>query len=305
MIERAAPTDASVLISGERGTGKAFVARTIHELSPRAAHPYVAINCAAIPEGLLEREIFGHEQGADTGAVERRQGCFELDRHGTLYLDELADMATAIQAQLLRVVQERSFCRLGGHREQPVDVRLIAATSVNARAPVARGSLREDLFYRINVLTVTMPPLCDRREDIPLLVRAFAEEFGERDGAAIRTLTYEAMRTLERYFWPGNIRELRNVIERAMILATGDIIDVEHPPPDMLAPPPPRGGRGTLVPGMRIDAAERRLIEITLEHTGNNKTRAAKSLGISVKTLHNKLHKFRAADAAALRTAHR
>lgn len=296
LIEHAAPTDASVLIWGESGTGKELVARTIHELSPRASAPLVALNCAAIPDGLLESEIFGHERGAFTGAVERRQGCFELAHRGTLHLDEIAEMAPGLQAKLLRVLQERTTRRLGGSREQPIDVRVIAATNVDPKEAVQDGRLRADLYYRVNVVTIAMPPLRQRREDIPLLVRAFLAEFGERSQGTISSASPAALDMLQRYSWPGNIRELRNVIERAVILARGETIDIDHLPPDLRGGIPPPS-RDSLSAGMRVDEAERRLIELTLEHTGNNKTRAAEMLGISAKTLHNKLNRFREAQA--------
>src|SRR5215203_3770500 len=217
VIEQAAPTQASVLISGESGTGKELIAQTIHELSPRQGFPFVAINCAAIPETLLESEIFGHEKGAFTGAHDRRTGVFELAHRGTLFLDEIAEMQPSTQAKLLRVLQERSLRRLGGRQEQTVDVRVIAATNVNPNEAVRNGKLREDLFYRLNVFAFELPPLRDRRDDIPLLVQTFLNEFNKMNGKNIRAVDQEAMYILEHYPWPGNIRELRNVIERATI----------------------------------------------------------------------------------------
>ena len=292
-IEQAAPTDASVLISGESGTGKELVAQTIRQLSPRAGAPYVPINCAAIPETLLESEIFGHEKGAFTGAVERRQGCFELADHGTLFLDEVAEMTPTTQVKLLRVLQERAFRRLGARQEQKVDVRVIAATNANPAEAVRKGKLREDLYYRLNVFTIELPPLRERREDLPLLVQAFLNEFNERNGRAIAAVDQPAMRMFEQYLWPGNVRELRNVIERATILADGSFIGVKHLPVVLV-----RAGESVqptleLRPGTTVEEAERRLIKMTLEHTRDNKTRAAAILGISLKTLHNKLNKLR------------
>jgi DNA-binding NtrC family response regulator len=293
VIEQAAPTQASVLISGESGTGKELIAQTIHELSPRASFPFVAINCAAIPETLLESEIFGHEKGAFTGAHDRRTGVFELAHRGTLFLDEIAEMQPATQVKLLRVLQERTFRRLGGRQEQTVDVRVIAATNLNPIEAVRSGKLREDLYYRLNVFTVDLPPLRDRREDIPLLVQTFLNEFNTRNAKAVRAVDQEAMYILEHYPWPGNIRELRNVIERATILADGEFVEIRHLPPILLA----RGEESlptvTLTPGTTVDEAERRLILLTLEHTRNNKTRAAEILGISLKTLHNKLNRMK------------
>jgi DNA-binding NtrC family response regulator len=293
IVEQAAPTAASVLIWGESGTGKELVAQTIHELSPRASFPFVAINCAAIPETLLESEIFGHEKGAFTGAHDRRTGVFELAHRGTLFLDEIAEMMPATQVKLLRVLQERTFRRLGGRQEQTVDVRVIAATNRDPSEAVRDGKLREDLFYRLNVFTVDLPPLRDRRADIPLLVQTFLNEFNSRNNKAVRAVDQEAMYLLERYPWPGNIRELRNVIERATILAEGDFIEARHLPPPVVSRSEQTLPTVTLAPGTTVDEAERRLILLTLEHTRNNKTRAAEILGISLKTLHNKLNRMK------------
>jgi DNA-binding NtrC family response regulator len=294
VVEQAAPTSASVLITGESGTGKELVAQTIHQLSPRAAFPFVAINCAAIPETLLESEIFGHEKGAFTGAADRRQGCFELADRGTLFLDEIGEMTPATQVKLLRVLQERRFRRLGGRNEQSVDVRVIAATNVDPVEAVAKGKLREDLFYRLNVFALALPPLRERKDDLPLLVQAFVSEFNARNQKSIAGVDQQAMRMLEQYNWPGNVRELRNVIERATILAPGPFIEPKHLPPSLLNEPlPQHQPQVALAPGTTVEEAERRLIMMTLEHTRDNKTRAAEILGISLKTLHNKLNKLR------------
>jgi DNA-binding NtrC family response regulator len=293
IIEQSAPTVASVLVSGESGTGKELVAQTIHELSPRAAFPFVAINCAAIPETLLESEIFGHEKGAFTGAQDRRIGVFELAHRGTLFLDEIAEMVPATQVKLLRVLQERTFRRLGGRQEQSVDVRVIAATNMDPASAVRNGKLREDLYYRLNVFAIELPPLRDRREDIPLLVQNFLNEFNRTNVKSVRAVDQEAMHILEHYSWPGNIRELRNVIERATILADGDFIEPRHLPPTLLSREEETLPTLTLAPGTTVDEAERRLILLTLEHTRNNKTRAAEILGISLKTLHNKLNRMK------------
>jgi len=294
VVELAAPTGASVLITGESGTGKELIAQTIHQLSPRATFPFVAINCAAIPETLLESEIFGHEKGAFTGAADRRQGCFELADRGTLFLDEIGEMTPATQVKLLRVLQERSFRRLGGRTEQTVDVRVIAATNIDPAEAVKAGKLREDLYYRLNVFSLRLPTLRERKEDLPLLVQAFISEFNTRNKKSIAGVDQQAMRTLEQYAWPGNVRELRNVIERATILAAGPFIEQKHLPPALAdEPPPPPLPRVALAPGITVEEAERRLIMMTLEHTRDNKTRAAEILGISLKTLHNKLNKLR------------
>jgi DNA-binding NtrC family response regulator len=294
VVEQSAPTSASVLITGESGTGKELVAQTIHQLSPRASFPFVAINCAAIPETLLESEIFGHEKGAFTGAADRRQGCFELADRGTLFLDEIGEMTPTTQVKLLRVLQERRFRRLGGRNEQTVDVRVIAATNVDPLEAVQKGKLREDLYYRLNVFAISLPPLRDRREDLPLLVQAFLNEFNQRNQKSIAGVDQQAMRMLEQYAWPGNVRELRNIIERATILSAGTFIEPRHLPP-MLSSEPQNNSHPqvALAPGTTVEEAERRLIMMTLAHTRDNKTRAAEILGISLKTLHNKLNKLR------------
>jgi DNA-binding NtrC family response regulator len=294
VIEQSAPTNASVLISGESGTGKELVAQTIHELSPRQTFPFVAINCAAIPETLLESEIFGHEKGAFTGAHDRRTGVFELAHRGTLFLDEIAEMQPATQVKLLRVLQERTFRRLGGRQEQTVDVRVIAATNVDPLEAARNGKLREDLFYRLNVFNIDLPPLRQRQDDIPLLVQTFLNEFNRTNNKAVRGVDQDAMYLLEHYPWPGNIRELRNVIERATILADGEFIEARHLPPTLVAKGEETLPTLTIVPGTTVDEAERRLITLTLEHCRNNKTRAAEVLGISLKTLHNKLNRMKA-----------
>jgi DNA-binding NtrC family response regulator len=279
VIEQAAPTAASVLIWGESGTGTTF--------------PFVAMNCAAIPETLLESEIFGHEKGAFTGAHDRRTGVFELAHRGTLFLDEIAEMQPATQVKLLRVLQERTFRRLGGRQEQAVDVRVIAATNVDPTEAARTGKLRDDLYYRLNVFAVELPPLRARREDVPLLVQTFLNEFNARNSRSVRAVGQEAMYILERYQWPGNIRELRNVIERATILAEGEFIEPRHLPPTLVSRGEETLPTVTLSPGTTVDEAERRLILLTLDHTRNNKTRAAEILGISLKTLHNKLNRMK------------
>jgi DNA-binding NtrC family response regulator len=297
VIEQAAPTPASVLIIGESGTGKELVAQTIHQLSPRAEAPFVAINCAAIPETLLESEIFGHERGAFTGATDRRAGCFELADRGTLFLDEIAEMVPVTQVKLLRVLQERRFRRLGGRVEQDVDVRVIAATNVNPLDAIREGKLRDDLYYRLNVFTIELPALRERKEDLPLIIQAFLDEFNARDRRNVKAVTPDAMRMLEMYDWPGNVRELRNVVERATILAKGEFIEPAHLPRFGVSPrtvePVPTSSGVTIAPGMTVDEAERKLIIATLDAAGNNKTRAAEMLGISLKTLHNKLNRMK------------
>ena len=299
VLEQAAPTSASVLIWGESGTGKELIAQTINQLSPRASMPFVAINCAAIPETLLESEIFGHERGAFTGAVDRREGCFELADRGTLFLDEIAEMTPTTQVKLLRVLQERTFRRLGARHEQTVDVRVLAATNVNPMDAVARGKLREDLYYRLNVFSLELPPLRQRKDDLPLLIQSFLGDLNARNNKKVSGVDPTAMRLLEQYHWPGNVRELRNVIERAVILSTGEFIEVKQLPPN-LAQPVPQGPTGQLclAPGTTVEDAENQLIMMTLAHTRENKTRAAEILGISLKTLHNKLNRLRSRGPA-------
>jgi DNA-binding NtrC family response regulator len=293
VVEQAAPTAASVLVSGESGTGKELVAQTIHQLSPRTKQPFIPINCAAIPETLLESEIFGHEKGAFTGATDRREGCFELADRGTLFLDEIAEMTPATQVKLLRVLQERKFRRLGGRAEQSVDVRVIAATNAVPAEAVKSGKLREDLYYRLNVFEIDLPPLRRRKDDLSLLIQFFIAEFNERNRKAVSAVDPAAMRILDAYHWPGNVRELRNVIERAVILSSGEFVEAGHLPPLVVGAPDVDGPSLSLQPGMTVEEAEQRLILMTLEHTRENKTRAAEILGISLKTLHNKLNKFR------------
>jgi DNA-binding NtrC family response regulator len=296
VLEQAAPTAASVLVTGESGTGKELVAQTLHQLSPRAAHPFVPLNCAAIPDTLLESELFGHERGAFTGAINRRQGAFELAHHGTLFLDEIAEMTPVTQAKLLRVLQERSFRPLGGTREQTVDIRVIAATNVDPSEAVRQGKLREDLYYRLNVFAIVLPPLRERKDDIPILAQAFIREFNGRYGKSIAGTSEATTKLLERHDWPGNVRELRNVMERSTIVAKGPLIEPEDLPP-LTSPNAPQAGAAAagsgLTPGTTVDEAERQLIEVTLQHTGGNKTRAAELLGISLKTLHNKLNRMK------------
>jgi transcriptional regulator with PAS, ATPase and Fis domain len=273
------------------------VAQTLHQLSQRASQPFVPLNCAAIPDTLLESELFGHEKGAFTGAINRRQGAFELANRGTLFLDEIAEMTPATQAKLLRVLQERSFRPLGGQREQSVDIRVVAATNVDPLEAVRQSKLREDLYYRLNVFAIHLPPLRDRKGDVPLLIQAFLKEFNARNGKTIFGASDRAMEMLERHSWPGNVRELRNVIERATIVAKGDHIEPADLPPlasqTTISAAGGGGGGGSLTAGTTVDEAERKLIEVTLEHTGGNKTRAAEMLGISLKTLHNKLNRMK------------
>jgi DNA-binding NtrC family response regulator len=301
-IEQAAASTAPVLILGESGTGKELVARTLHALSPRARASFVGVNCAAIAESLLESEIFGHEKGAFTGAVERRIGCFEMADGGTLLLDEVAEMHPAVQAKFLRVLEEGMFRRVGGKAEIQVDVRVIAATNQDPDTAVREGKLRADLFYRLNVFPIKLPPLRDRPEDIPVLAEAFLHDAASRNGRAVTAIAPGALERLQGYAWPGNVRELRNVIERAVLLAEGETIEPPHLPEGLSASETTSGAAPTLtLPlGITIDEAEKALILQSLKLTGNNKTRAAAILGINVKTLHNKLARYQ--DSGAIDT---
>jgi DNA-binding NtrC family response regulator len=304
LIEMVAPSTASVLITGASGTGKELVARTVHELSPRRNKPFVPINCAAIPETLIESEIFGHEKGAFTGALERRTGCFELAEGGTLLLDEIGEMPVATQAKLLRVLEDRKLRRLGSKMETTVDVRVLAATNKVPEEAVARGELRNDLYYRLNVFNIHMPPLREHKEDIPELVRSLLSDMSEKHGRKVAAVSEAVLHLFHNYSWPGNVRELRNTLERAVIVCDGAVVETKHLPPGFGQsairssaedPDAVRLGVGTTV-----EEAEKLLILKTLEATNNNKTRAAEILGISLKTLHNKLKEYGnvAADAA-------
>jgi DNA-binding NtrC family response regulator len=292
-IEQAASTSAPVLISGESGTGKELAARTIHSLSVRGKGPFVAINCGAVPETLLESELFGHERGAFTGAVERRAGYFELADGGTLFLDEIAEMSGALQAKYLRVLQDGVVRRLGGRAELKVDVRIIAATNRDPRESIKQGAFREDLYYRLNVFSFTMPPLRVRKGDIPLLAEAFVTEFAGKYDRAAKGLSAEALDRLGRHRWPGNVRELRNCIERAVVGCTSAELTADLLPLDLPLLPEPAGATAPSPPPLSLDEAERLHILRTLAALGSNKTRTAESLGISLKTLHNKLRRYR------------
>ena len=308
LIEMVAPSTASVLITGESGTGKELVARTIHELSPRKGKPFVAINCAAIPETLIESEIFGHEKGAFTGAMERRTGCFELAEGGTLLLDEIGEMPIATQAKLLRVLEDHKLRRLGSKVETPVDVRVLAATNKVPEDAVARGELRNDLYYRLNVFNLHMPPLREHKQDLPELVEALLADMNERHGRSVRLVSDQVLALFQNNAWPGNVRELRNTLERAIIVCEGSMIDTRHLPPGFgqVTPRPPveEPNAVRLGVGTTVDQAEKLLILKTLEATNNNKTRAAEILGISLKTLHNKLKEYGQATANGMVAEH-
>ncbi len=293
LIAMVAPSKASVLITGESGTGKELAARTIHQLSPRNTKPFVAVNCAAIPETLMESEVFGHERGAFTGAVERRVGCFELADEGTLLLDEIGEMPPATQAKILRVVEDSRVRRLGSKSEIPVDVRVLAATNKVPEEAVAKGQLRRDLYFRLNVVQIIMPPLREHLEDLADLITALLGDLNRKHNCAVINVDDEVLEIFRRYFWPGNVRELRNTLERALVTRSGDILRKKDLPPDFASPRRPGVEDGLrLRPGMTVGEAERLLILDTLAFTQNNKTRAAEMLGISLKTLHNKLKEY-------------
>ncbi len=305
LAEQVAPANASILVTGESGTGKEVLARHIHLKSQRADKPFVSINCAAIPEALLESELFGHEKGAFTGAVARRIGKFEEANGGTLLLDEIGEMDVRLQAKLLRVLQEREIDRIGGSRPVKVDIRLIATTNRDLGQEVSRGTFREDLLFRLNVLNLRIPALRDRPEDIELLARHFVRKYAEANGVAERPVASEALTALRRHRWKGNVRELENTMHRAVLLAAGSEIDLNairlpdgsriDAGPDAPAAEGGAGasaGGGPALVGRTVADVERSLILDTLNHTLGNRTHAATILGISIRTLRNKLKQY-------------
>ncbi|HYX29524.1 MAG TPA: sigma-54 dependent transcriptional regulator [Pyrinomonadaceae bacterium] len=296
LIEQVASSSASVLITGESGTGKELVARTIHNLSPRRNAPFLAINCSAIPDTLMESELFGHEKGAFTGAVSRRHGCFELATGGTLLLDEIGEMPTLLQAKLLRVLEERVVHRLGSRKDISVDVRLLAATNKEPHGAVRDGTLREDLLYRLNVISIHLPKLSERLEDLPLLTQHLITRLASKHNRPARFISPAALDALRFHSWPGNVRELRNVIERAVVICSAEQIERHHFAPYPFDQRQKLRNEDTVTfpVGTPLREIERQMILRTLEKTGNNKTRAAQLLNISLKTLHNKLNDYRA-----------
>ena len=311
LLQQAGPSKACVLITGESGTGKELVARTVHALSPRRQGPFFAINCAALPESLIESELFGHEKGSFTGASERRAGCFEVAQHGTLLLDEIGEMPLQTQAKLLRILEDSKVRRLGGKTDFEVDVRVIAATNKIPDEAVRGGHLREDLFYRLNVFHIHLPALRERKEDLQPIAEALIGDLNRKHDCRVVEISAAVMDALRRHDWPGNVRELRNVLERAVILAGEGAIELKHLPaflqsrpvaiataaPPIAAPvatytQPEEDGAIRFTVGTTVEEAEKGLILRTLEHTRNNKTRAAEILGISLKTLHNKLKEY-------------
>jgi DNA-binding NtrC family response regulator len=292
LIATIAASDAGVLVTGESGTGKELAARTIHNLSARSRGPFVAINAAAIPENLMESEIFGHERGAFTGAAGMRAGCFELANRGTLMLDEIAEMPMPLQPKLLRVLEDQKVRRLGASQEIVVDVRVIAATNQDPRQALTGGRLREDLYYRLNVFTLALPPLRERKPDIPLLAQHFIHICNGKHHAEVEGLRDGTLELLVHYPWPGNVRELKNTIERAVVLARGKWIEPSHLPAYFLESPAGPSEKVVVTPGATIAEVEKQMILKTLEATGNNKAEAARQLGLDVKTIRNKLKAY-------------
>jgi DNA-binding NtrC family response regulator len=303
VIRQVAPTSAPVLICGETGTGKELVAREIHKFSPRSDGPFVAVNAAALPESLIESELFGHEKGAFTGAMERRFGCFEQAHGGTLFLDEIGEMPLSTQPKLLRVLEDLRVRRLGGRNEIPVDARILAATS----QPL-EGHLREELYYRLSVFQIMLAPLRERKEDIPLIAEVMIQALNRKHGTRVTGLDSDVLTLLNTHDWPGNARELRNVIERATIIASSGSIQLNHLPPGMFdlrsvgttqKPAVVSKGHLLLQPGQLLSQAEESYIKLTLEYVNNNRKRAAEILGISLRTLQNRIGEFRKNAKAA------
>jgi DNA-binding NtrC family response regulator len=288
---RVAPMRSTVLVYGESGVGKELVARAIHFNSPRRNRPFIALNCAAIPSSLIESELFGHERGSFTGAYTRTRGKFEIAHGGTLFLDEIGEMDPATQVKLLRVLEERELMRVGGNQSVKVDVRVIAATNADLDELIAKGEFRQDLYYRLKVVTIRVPPLRERRQDTPHLIRAFLDELSRANAVAPKTVSEEVLTVLTDYSWPGNVRELKNLLESLLVSVTGEEIRVENLPPYI------RRDRGravgtTLEPGTTLAEMERELIHRTLEFTGGNRTHSAELLGIGVRTLQRKMRAF-------------
>ncbi|HEX3757689.1 MAG TPA: sigma-54 dependent transcriptional regulator, partial [Kofleriaceae bacterium] len=306
IVDQVAPSKATVLITGESGTGKELVANAIHHRSPRASGPFIKLHCAALAESLLESELFGHERGSFTGAMARKDGRFSLADGGTLFLDEIGEISPTIQVKLLRFLQEHEFERVGGTQTIRVDVRVIAATNRNLLEEIARGRFREDLYYRLNVVSLEMPPLRERRSDIPALVKFFIDRYAKENGKAIEGCAPAALEQLMNYGWPGNVRELENAIERAVVLSPGTSIEAKHLPATVKPMAPPTGM--PVIPGATMAEIERYTILETLKATGGSTSRAAETLGISTRTIQYRLHEYNAApksEVAVVRKAER
>ncbi len=294
LVERVAPTTTTVLVGGESGVGKDLIARAIHEHSHRSAGPFIKINSTAIPENLLESELFGYEKGAFSGATTSKPGKFELADKGTLFLDEIGDVPPAIQVKLLRVLQEREFERLGGTKTLKVDVRLVAATNRDLRAALEEGTFREDLYYRLNVVAIDIPPLREHKEDIPALINSFLQRFARDAKAPVKTVTPAAVKMLMDFHWPGNIRELENVIQRAVTLATGPILDSDDIHLDL--PVSKVGAAPTLPEGVTLEQWEQEIIREALRRANGNKSQAARVLGLSRNALRYRLSQMGVSD---------
>ena len=290
MIRQVASSRATVLIQGESGTGKELVAKAIHQLGARSKGPFVAVHCAALAQNLLESELFGHEKGAFTGAMERRLGRFEKADGGSLFLDEISEIDASVQVKILRALEERQIERVGGDTPVDVDSRLIAATNRDLKGMVDEGDFREDLFYRLYVVVITLPPLRDRKDDVLLLLNHFLAVFNEENGKQIEGFTPAAYEALARYDWPGNIRELRNLVERMVVLSRDNVLDMKDLPVPVCEMA--RGGEVILDPELTVDEMEKRMVIQALEKTGGNRTKAAEKLGISRRTLHRKLNQY-------------
>jgi DNA-binding NtrC family response regulator len=286
-VSRAAPTRASILITGESGVGKELVADAIHELSPRKGKPLIKVHCAALAASLLESELFGHEKGAFTGAVARKRGRFELAQEGTLFLDEIGEIDQNIQIKLLRVLQEKKFERVGGEETVEADVRIVAATNKDLKAEIEKGNFREDLYYRLNVVNILVPPLRERKDDIPLLIASFLKEFAQENGKAVEGINEKARSSLYAYDWPGNVRELRNCVESAVVMAKGNVITEDDLPPTLRQGSDEGWIRIPL--GTSLDDSERIIVRDTLSFLKGNKSKTAETLSIGRKTLHRKL----------------
>jgi two-component system, NtrC family, response regulator HydG len=291
-IDRVACSNASVVITGESGTGKELVARQIHNLSPRCDAPFFGVNCAAIAESLIESELFGHERGSFTGAERRREGCFEAAQGGTLLLDEITEMKPALQAKLLRILEERRLRRIGGVSEINLDVRVLAASNRDLSEAVREGRLREDLFYRLNVFNIHLPPLSERLEDLPLLVDRFVTHFAATNHKNVGGVDDECMDALRAHHWPGNVRQLRNVIERSVIVSNRRLIGKRDLPEDFQGVARVESGYIKVKIGSPLDMIEREAIFQTIKFTNGNRARAAKVLGVSSRTLYNKLQRY-------------
>ncbi|MEW6350854.1 MAG: sigma-54 dependent transcriptional regulator [Thermodesulfobacteriota bacterium] len=297
VMKRVSDTPTTVLITGESGTGKELIARGVHNASSRKEKPFVSINCGAIPADLLESELFGHERGAFTGAVSLKQGKFEFADQGTLFLDEVGEMPLALQVKLLRVLQEHEFQRVGGNKDIRVDVRIVAATNKDLREEVEAKRFREDLYFRLHVVSVTVPPLRERREDIPLLVAHFVDKFSRKLGRAVTEVLPEVMASLYGYYWPGNVRELENVVERAVVMCRGHVLTVDDLPPELRDSPEIEDSLDRLISGEKgladtLESIEERMIRQALKRASNVQAQAAKALGLSRSNLQYKMKKY-------------